>query len=45
MRTETVDKALIKEMDAMVEYSFKPDWSVKDLELRFVLEDQQQSLF
>lgn len=33
------------EMDAMVEYSFKPDWSVKDLELRFVLEDQQQSLF
>lgn len=33
------------EMDDMVEYSFKPDWSVKELEQRFAMEDRQQSLF
>ena len=33
------------EMDDMVKYSFKPDRSVKDLELRFALEDRQQQLF
>lgn len=33
------------EMDDMVEYSFKPYWSVKELEQRFAMEDRQQSLF
>lgn len=32
-------------MDAMREYKFSPRFSVQDLEKRFALEDQQQSLF
>lgn len=33
------------EMDNMVEYSFKPNWRVKDLERRFAIEDRQGTLF
>ena len=32
-------------MDAMREYKFSPRFSVKDLELRFAIEDRQLSLF
>ena len=33
------------EMDKMVKYDFRPDWSVQKLEYRFAMEDRQQSLF
>lgn len=32
-------------MDSRVEYKFKPDYSVEQLERRFALEDAQQNLF
>lgn len=35
----------LKEMDAKVPYTFKPDYSVENLEKRFALEDQQINLF
>lgn len=35
----------LKEMDDMRTYKFSPRFSVQDLEKRFALEDQQQSLF
>ena len=33
------------EMDKMVKYDFRPDWSVQKLEYRFAMEDRQLSLF
>lgn len=37
--------AQLLQMDDMVIHHFKPDWSVRQLEQRFTLEDRQLSLF